>query len=158
MMRLSSMLGLPVVRNGRLLARVERAVLTRDGRFLRGLVVRHGLGMARWIGAEDVRILGEVSVIVDKSPGKLPKDADYALGMVQDTGGMLLGYVTDVMLHPASREVTALEVDLGPSESLLTGRLLACDFAVSAAEDEGLVMLGCGCSLEKPRGRGGEEA
>lgn len=152
MIRLGSMTGLPVVLTGRMMGRVEQAVLTRDGRALRGIVVRHGLGSARWVDNADVRIIGGVSVIVGRKPCKLPGDADFSLSGVNDTGGMHLGYVTDVYLNPVTRRVTALEVSLGPAESWRCGRMLARDYVVKPTpEDPGQVLIPCGCALERPR-------
>jgi len=130
---------------------VEQAVLTCDGKRLRGLILRHGMGGARWIAEEDVLILGEVSVILRKRPGRLPADAGFTLSSVKDTRGMQLGWVTDVYLNSAARTVSALEVDLGPAETFRTGRLLARAFTV-APEDDGkpCVLIPCGCALERP--------
>ena len=151
MIRLGSVVGLPVIRQGKMVGRVEQTVLTPDGRRLRGLVVRHGLGGAHWVGAGDVRVLGTVSVIIEGKPGRLPKDAAFSLGPVKDTGGMQLGWVTDAYLNARSRTVAALEIDLGPFEAMRAGRLLAREFSVAASREEpGLVLVPCGCALEKP--------
>lgn len=144
--RLGRIVGLPAVCAGRMAGRVERAVLTRDGRALMGLIIRRGMGGAQWASSEDVAILGEVSVILRRMPGRLPREADFALTWVKDSGGMCLGRVTDAYVDPATRTVSALEVDLGPVETLRSGRLLAREFTVSGT----CVMIPCGCALEKP--------
>ncbi|MGN0972202.1 MAG: hypothetical protein ACI4OY_09610, partial [Aristaeellaceae bacterium] len=136
MIRLGSVTGLPVVCSGRLQGRVEQAVLTPDGRNLRGLVVRKGFGGARWLAAEDILVLGEVSVISLRRPGRMPRDAAFTLGCVRDTAGLDLGRVTDVYLQPESRRVAALEITLGPLEELRCGRMLAREFAVHPAPGE----------------------
>ena len=154
MIRLGSVTGLPVVRSGKLQGRVEQAVLNPDGRSLRGLVVRRGFGGARWLAAEDILVLGEVSVIARRSPGRMPRDAAFALGCVRDTAGLDLGRVTDVYLQPDTRRVTALEITLGPMEELRCGRMLARDFAVHPAPGEpGQVLIPIGCTLERIRER-----
>ena len=144
--RLNSVLGLPVILCGRMIGRVERAVITRDGRSLRGLMIRRGLGGAKWIGSEQIAVLGEVSVIVDKETVRLPRDADFDLGMVKDTAGMTLGWVTDVLLNPATYRVTGLELTLGFMEELLGGRLIARSWTVIPGTDE--VLVPCGYALE----------
>ena len=150
MIRLGSVTGLPVVLSGRMVGRVESSVLTTDGRSLRGIVLRHGLGGARWVDSADISVLGGVSVIIVKRPTHPPPDADFTLTSVKDTGGMHLGRVTDVYLNPATRRVTALEISLGPAESLRCGRLMARDDVVRPAPEEpGQVLIPCGCSLEK---------
>lgn len=147
--RLGRIVGLPAVCAGRMAGRVEQAVLTRDGRRLRGLIIRHGMGIARWAAEEDVLILGEVSVILRRTPVRPPRDADFALSAVTDSGGLLLGWVTDAYVDPDTRAVSALEVDLGPAETLRTGRLLARSFTVTG----GCTMIPCGCALERPPDR-----
>ena len=144
--RLNSVLGLPVILRGRMIGRVERAVITRDGRGLRGLMIRRGLGGAKWIGSDRIVVLGEVSVIVDGDPIRLPHDADFDLGMVKDTAGMTLGWVTDVLLNPATYRVTGLELTLGFMEELLGGRLIARSWTVIPGTDE--VLVPCGYALE----------
>lgn len=148
------MTGLPVVCAGKLQGRVEQAVLNPEGRNLRGLVVRRGFGGARWLAAEDILVLGEVSVIALRRPGRIPRDADFALGCVRDTAGLDLGRVTDVYLQPDTRRVAALEITLGPLEELRCGRMLARDFAVHPAPGEpGQVLIPTGCTLERIRER-----
>ena len=60
MIRLGSLVGFPAVLEGRMVGRVEQTVLTQDGRSLRGLVIRHGMGSAKWAGCERICLLGEV--------------------------------------------------------------------------------------------------
>ena len=139
---------------GKLQGRVEQAVLNPEGRSLRGLVVRRGFGGARWLAAEDILVLGEVSVIALRRPGRIPRDAAFNLGCVRDTAGLDLGRVTDVYLQPDTRRVAALEITLGPMEELRCGRMLARDFAVHPAPGEpGQVLIPTGCALERIRER-----
>lgn len=152
MIRLGRLAGLPVVLAGRMIGRVEQAVLTQDARRLRGLVVRHGLGAARWVEASSVRLIGDVSVIIAAKPGKVPDGADFSLTTVRDTGGMRLGRVTDVFLDPATLETAALEISLGLVEALTMGRQIARTFApLPAPDDPGQVLIPCGAVLETPR-------
>lgn len=144
--RLNGILGLPVILRGRMIGRVERGVVTSDGRSLRGLTVRRGLGGAKWIESGHIVVLGEVSVIVDNEPTRLPRDAGFDLGTVKDTGGMPLGWVTDVFLHPVTYRVTGLELTLGLMEELLGGRLIARTWTVTPGT--GQVLVPCGCVLE----------
>ena len=144
--RLGSVLGLPVILRGRMVGRVERGVVTADGRGLRGLTVRRGLGGAKWVGSNHIVVLGEVSVIIDDDPGRLPHDADFDLGTVKDTGGMPLGWVTDVFLNPVTYRVTGLELTLGLVEELLGGRLIARTWTV--VPGTGQVLVPCGYALE----------
>ena len=147
--RLACVLGLPVVLRGRMVGRVERAVVTEDGRSLRGLTIRRGLGGARWVDRGQIAVLGEVSVIIGDGPARLPRDADFSLRTVKDTGGMTLGWVTDVLLNPETCRVTGLELSLGLMEELLGGRLIARSWTV--VPGTGQVLVPCGCVLETAR-------
>ena len=150
MIRLGSVVGLPAALEGRMVGRVEQAVLTPDGHALRGLVLRHGLGGARWVDASAIDVLGEVSVILGRKPQRLPPDADFILTSVKDTGGLNLGRVTDAYVNPATMQVTALEVSLGLVEELTLGRMLARSFVVRPTPEEpGQVLIPCGCTLER---------
>lgn len=150
MIRLSSLTGLPVVLAGCIVGSVEQGVLTRDGRTLRGLILRRGMGTARWTPEEDVLLLGTVSVIVSRKPGRVPADAGFAFTSVKDTAGLYLGRVTDVWIDPVTRRSGALEVSLGPVETLNGGRLLAHTFrACPAPDDPGQVLVPAGMPLEQ---------
>ena len=148
--RLNGVLGLPVILRGRMVGRVERAVVTADGRSLRGLMIRRGLGGARWVDARQIVVLGEVSVVIGDVPARLPRGADFSLRTVKDTGGMTLGWVTDVLLNPSTHRVTGLELSLGFVEELLGGRLIARSWTV--VPGTGQVLVPCGCVLETARG------
>lgn len=151
MIRLGRLAGLPVILEGASLGRVEQSVLSRDGHALAGLVVRRGLGAARWVASRDILVLGDVSVIVCRKPGKVPADAGFTLTGVKDSAGLNLGRVTDVFLHRRSLQVAALEITLGLVEEFTLGRLLARQYVVHPAPDEpGQVLIPCGAVLEKP--------
>lgn len=134
-MRLGRVIGLPVIHGSRMVGHVERAVLDREGRALRGLILRRGLGGARWSSREDVGVLGDVSVIIGHAPCRPPRDTDFSLRIVKDESGLTLGRVTDAWLCPQTLTVTALEVTLGPLEDLRTGRLRVSSWAVQTSED-----------------------
>lgn len=121
--RLTRAVGLPVILGERLVGHVERAALTPDGRHLSGLVIRRGMGGARWVSREMISILGNVSVVLQQAPTHLPKDAGTPPYRVTDETGLTLGRVTDAWLRADTLETAALEVSLGPIEDLRRGRL-----------------------------------
>ena len=83
-------------------------------------------------------------------PVKTPKDCDFRLTTVWDTAGLPLGRVTDVYVSPMTHEVKALEVSLGPVETMRTGRCIARTFSVcDALPEAGAVMIPCGYALER---------
>lgn len=139
--RLGRVVGLPAVLGETLMGHVERAVLTPDGRQLRGLVIRKGLGGARWAEGRGIGVLGDVSVVLGRRPVHLPRDADFTLRTVKDESGLTLGRVTDVWVSPESLEVTALEVSLGLYEELRKGRLTVRRWAVQPDEEDGARVL-----------------
>jgi len=133
--RLGRVLGLPAIVGERLVGHVERAVPDREGRRLRGLVIRRGLGSARWAGSENVGVLGDVSVVLTQPPDRPPKDAEFSLKTVKDESGLTLGWVTDLWLSPESLAITALEVTMGLIEDLRGGRLRVSDWTIQPGED-----------------------
>lgn len=154
MVRLGSVTGLPVVCGGRMLGRVEQSILTPSGKSLRGMVIRKGMGGAKWLENDQILVIGGVSVLARGSAGKLPKDADFSLTSVKDASGLRLGRVTDVFLNPETRRVTALEVSLGLVEELRHGRSLIRDFVVQPVPREpGQVLVPCGFVLEQEQRR-----
>ena len=139
--RLGRLIGLPAVLGGRMLGHVERAVLTTDGRQLRGLVLRRGLGGAKWAGDGCIGVMGDVSVVLKQPPVRLPRGTDFALGVVQDESGLTLGRVTDVWISADRRDVTALEVTLGLYEELKSGRVTVRRFTVQPDDGDGARVL-----------------
>ena len=71
------MIGLPVIVNGKQRGSVMRGVLERDGKTLRGLVVRGGLRGARWLPRDQIALVGNISVIARGKAGRIPKGASY---------------------------------------------------------------------------------
>ena len=133
--RTARVLGLPAVLGARVLGRVERAVPDASGRALKGLLIRRGLGGARWVGRENVGVLGDVSIILRGRAVRPPREAACTLGAVVDEAGLTLGRVTDLWLNPETLEITALEVTLGPLEDLRRGRLRVRNWRVQTGED-----------------------
>lgn len=127
-------LGLPAVLHGKSQGHVERAVLENDGHALRGLIVRRGFGGARWIDRDGIALLGDVSVILRKSPTRPPRKTDFRLRTVKDTRGLTLGCVTDVLLSDTLC-VSALEVALGPVDDFRSGRRRIRHFTASPDGD-----------------------
>lgn len=153
MLRLGRLTGLPVVLDGRAVGHVEQSILAHDGRQLRGLTVRHGFGNAKWIPQSSIAVLGDVAVIVTRTPEKLPDDSAFSLTTVFDTNGLPLGFVTDVYISRTALTVQALEISLGPLETLLRGRYIVRSFSVSNEPGHpGTVLIPCGCTLERQSG------
>ncbi|MBR6187158.1 MAG: hypothetical protein IKQ41_12970 [Clostridia bacterium] len=124
------MIGMPVVIDGKNAGRVVRGVLTEDGRALRGVVIRGGLKMPRWIRRDQISLVGQLSLLADGKPSRVPRDAEYRLFRVSDAEGARLGVVTDALLHEETLRVAALEISFGPVDDLTDGRWYATVFHV----------------------------
>lgn len=133
--RLTRVVGLPVILGERRVGHVERAVLSSDGRQLAGLAIRRGLGSARWVSREMVSVLGEVAVVVHGAPVRMPRPAMDFPRRVSDESGLTLGRVTDAWLRPDTLQTAALEVTLGPIEDLRRGRLRVRRWAMQTGSD-----------------------
>ena len=151
MLRLGRLTGLPVVLDGRIIGHVEQSILCPDGAYLRGFAVRRGFGNAKWIPRTSVGVIGDAAVIALHQPGKMPKDCRFSFGAVFDADGLPLGRVTDVYISRHAMTVQALEISLGPAETLRRGRYIVRRFTmahVSGRPDA--VIVPCGCILERP--------
>ncbi|MBO5502396.1 MAG: hypothetical protein J6K73_14730 [Clostridia bacterium] len=116
---LNQLTGLPVIWQSNVVGQVERGVADEHARCLAGLIVRHGLGAARWIPARQISLLGQRCVIINSRPACLPAVLPAVANRVYLTNGSLAGLVTDAMLSRETQRIEALEI----SESLL-GRLM----------------------------------
>lgn len=134
---IQGLIGLPVIRGGKTVGLLEQAVLEESGKKLRGIIIREGLGGAKWVDRENIQTIGGVSVLVSGDLKKPPREANFRLGRVQDTSGIRLGTVTDALINSETLEVEALEISNGPLDDLLHGRWLASDFVLRKPEDSG---------------------
>ena len=148
--RLGRILGLPAVCGERVVGHVERAVPDGEGRRLMGLVIRRGLGSAKWADRSAISVLGDVSVILGTRPVRVPKGSDTALGAVKDESGLALGRVTDLWISPDTFDITALEITLGLMEDLRSGRRRIRKWAVLSGEEGPQVLI------PREEGEGGE--
>ena len=137
------LIGLPVVVDGKQIGTVARGVVRPDGRALLGLVVREGIKSSRFLPAEDIGMLGRLSVIGTKKPERMPREAGYRLFRVTDANGARVGLVTDVMLDEKTLRVTALEISSGPVDDLIDGRWFATAFHVRSYGGVGHVTIPC---------------
>ena len=139
--RLGRILGLPAVCGERVVGHVERAVPDEAGHRLTGLVIRRGLGSAKWANRSAITVLGDVSVILGARPGRVPKGSDMALGAVKDESGLTLGRVTDLWISPENLDITALEITLGLLEDLRSGRRTIRQWTVQSGEEGAQVLI-----------------
>ncbi len=134
---IQGLIGLPVIRSGKTVGLLEQAVLAESGKKLQGIIVREGIGGAKWVDRENIQTIGGVSVLISGELKRPPKEAGFRLGRVQDTSGLRLGTVTDALINPETLEVEALEISNGPVDDLLHGRWLANDFVLRQPQNSG---------------------
>lgn len=139
--RLGRILGLPAVCGERVMGHVERAIPDETGQHVRGFIIRRGLGGAKWADQSAVAVLGDVSVILNSRPGRVPKGREAALAAVKDEGGLTLGRVTDWWISRDSLDITALEITLGLMEDLTSGRRTVRQWTVKPGEDGMTVLI-----------------
>jgi len=137
------LIGLPVILGGKQIGTVVRGVLHKDGHRLCGIVVRDGLHMSRWIDAQNIDLLGKLSILSSVRPSHLPKEASFRLSRVTDAAGLRVGIVTDVLLDENSLQVSALEISSGPVDDLIDGRFFATSFHVKSLGATGHVTIPC---------------
>ena len=137
------LIGMPVILDGQQIGNVVRGVVRRDGKALAGLIVRDGLRASRYLDVSGVRMLGKLSVICDKKPERVPREAAFRLFRVTDANGARVGLVTDVLLDESTMRVTALEISSGPVDDLIAGRWYTTSFDVRAMGGTGHVTVPC---------------
>ena len=130
--------GMPVVCDGARVGRVISVQLTPELKRLAGLHVDCGLRGRRYIPAKQVRMLGDLAVLVDKgfaknsAPSGLPRRA-------LSPDGTHLGCITGAWLDETTHSVDSLELSGGVLEDLFSGRIRVRTYHVQ--KDSGEVVV-----------------
>ena len=127
---LNRLIGMPVVWEDKRLGYVERGVTDDAVHRLRGVVIRKGIGAARWIPAQAMKLVGTRCVLLQSGPHPMPEEKRTQLGQVRLTTGERLGQVTDGWLNGLTFRVLALEVSPGPLYRLLGKCAYAAEYRV----------------------------
>lgn len=130
MTSLRRLIGMPVVCGDELVGYVERGVLSEQARRLKGLVVRRGLGGAKWIPSRMIDTLGSRCVIATGDATRMPKVAQTSFSQAFLTTGQRLGTMTDALISPETFAVVALEVGGGPLFGLMGKRRYLTRYSV----------------------------
>ena len=142
---------------GRQIGCVERAVAARDARALEGVIVRKGIGSARWLPAgEIVSVRREWVEAAGKPQGTVQAEERQSECRCM-LNGRCAGVVTDWLLTSDSLLFAALEVSPGPLYRLVGRCAYACDFRKD--EQSGSVIvpeLLTWAQLKKQLGEGGD--
>lgn len=124
---LNRIAGMPVIWQDRQIGCVERAIADASARRLRGLVIRKGIGQARWLPSSSVRLVGRTCVLAGAKPEPLPDGLTDSALQAYLTTGERAGLVSDALFSGLTLRLVALEVTPGPVYALL-GR---CAYTVS---------------------------
>ena len=134
---LNAIIGQTVIWQDQKVGLVERAFPNAQKRRLDGLVIRRGMGVARWISGEDILLLGKSCVVVRRKPQRMPEKENVIPGRVFLTSGECAGEVTDVFVETHTLRLAALEVCQGPFYRLMGRRAYAAQFHMNAGGEEG---------------------
>lgn len=154
LMTLKQMVGMPVICQDRQVGCVENVVPDAFGRRICGVVVRRGMGSAKWAPSAHVALIGRRCVLLDRMPQSMPEMQKECPARVFLSTGEYTGEVTDAVLRGGTLRLTALEVSAGPIDRLLGRRGYAADYRVAA---EGMVVAKQLLSWAQLRCRLGEE-
>ena len=129
---LNRLIGTPAVWQDRQVGLVESAVADIQKGTLGGMLVRKGLGGARWSCGEDVLLAGERCVVLNAAPGRLPELQPRSFDHAFLPTGEYAGKVTDALLYGETLRIAALEISPGPFYRLLGRCLYASDYRVAS--------------------------
>lgn len=155
---LKRMVGLPVVWQDKQLGYVERAIPNALSKRLSGVVVRKGIGAAKWAAADDILLVGAQCVLLGRKPSRMPESETNALGRAFLTSGESAGEVTDVVIQSDTFRVAALELSPGPVYRLMGMRSYAAEYRVEQAARQGEVVVPQLLTWAQLRRKLGEEA
>lgn len=116
---LNRIAGMPVIWQDRQIGCVERAIADASARRLRGLVIRKGIGTARWLPAGNVRLIGRRCVLAGAKPEPLPDGLTDVMMQAYLTTGERAGQVSDALFSGLTLQLVALEITPGPVYALL---------------------------------------
>lgn len=135
---LSRLAGMPVIWQDRQMGYVEHALVDAGLCCLDGVVVRKGIGAAKWVGCGAIALVGSRCVLINAKPERMPVRGQDRPGQVFLTTGQSAGEVTDVFIQCDTFRVAALEVCQGPLYRLMGQRAYAPQFCV---QPNGQVMV-----------------
>lgn len=137
---LNRLTGLPVVWRDRQIGYVERAVADVQGMCLHGVMVRKGIGSARWSPGDSIALAGRQSVVLSRPPVRMPDAEPDVIRRAVLTTGRFAGEVSDVFIHADTLRIAALEVSQGPVYRLM-GRCAYAPDGCLSRQEAGMVVV-----------------
>lgn len=129
---LNRLIGTPAVWQDRRVGLVENAEADWKSGTLGGVLVRKGLGGARWVPGEEILLAGERCIVLHAKPGRLPPSRSQGFGHAFLSTGESAGEVTDVFLLGDSLRIAALEISPGPFYRLMGRCAYAAEYRLAA--------------------------
>lgn len=130
MRKLRNLTGMPVICRRQKIGRVIQAQLTEDLSALDGIWVDCALRGTRYISAEHIGTIGEVSVIADHRGVRRKMNARSLVCRAVSTDGRRLGAIVGAEIDEVSMLVHSLELSGGFWDDLYNGRSFVRRFSV----------------------------
>lgn len=139
MKKIRTLIGLPVVINGRKIGRVVKCELSDDLTQFEGVWITAVFFGTRFIPSDHLGILGQVSIVAD-NPGKRRRCKTSSLfRRAVGTDGSRVGAITGAEIDELSFRVEALELSCGLWDDLLNGRKRIRTFTLNQATGDVII-------------------
>lgn len=138
---------MPVILEGKRIGRAIDVALCEDLRKMTGVYINCGLRGSRFIPAGQVKLLGEVAILLSGA-GKR-SGADRGVKLLRrafSIDGRPLGAITSALLDEQTGQVRALELSKGYLDDLIYGRQWVRQYTVN--RESGEVLLGAAAEME----------
>lgn len=116
-----NLVGLPVIYGGARIGRAASVELSEDLTQLSGLIVDCGIKGSRFIAADDVQLLGDVSIIAASMGKRAPAQVPLRRRALS-TDGAIQGAISSALIDEDTGKVDALLLSLGYIDDFLSGR------------------------------------
>ena len=134
-----SLIGRPVLLEGKTIGRVAQFELDESLHHLTGLYVNGGLFGTRRIPAEQIRVLGSVCVLVEGNGKREHAKEEAVRRRARLSDGTRIGAVTGAVLDEKTLHVKALELSRGYVDDLFHPRQWIAHYAVHQLSGDVLV-------------------
>lgn len=141
MRKIRSMIGMPVICDGKRIGRMIQADISEDLKRLSGIWMDAGLKGARYISSENLEILGDVSILTDSAGQRRHMNAPGIFHRAVSIDGQRLGAITGAEINDLSFSVESLELSGGFWDDFHHGRIFIRNFTVNRASGEVIIDL-----------------
>ena len=136
---LRTLIGMPVICDGKKLGRVAQAAVSDNLTRMKGLWVDAGLFGTRFLPSEEISVIGDVAVVAD-TPGKRKKMRERPIFLrAISTDGERLGAIVGAYVDEISFLIVALELSSGYPDDFMRGRQKIRDFSADRRRAEAIV-------------------